>query len=913
MRFTALLAAMFVASFFASAQSFTNATSQLGATFNSGGCVGVTDMDGDGRDDIVVLHQSRFLRVFYNTPSGYNLVDYGTISSNQQWGMAIGDIDADGHRDVISGGAYDGVRLMKLTGSGAPQTTTLPNGSMFMQACNVADINNDGSLDYFACHDDGLSRIWTNDGAGNLVANTSLIDLTNYDTGSFPNTDHSGNYGSVWSDINHDGNLDLVIAKCRQGVTNALDPRRINQAWINDGNGNYTEEAVDRGIAIYQQSWTVDFGDVNNDGFFDCLITNHTSTLKLMLNDGNGFFTDITASAGVADAGFFLQAKLVDFDNDGFLDIIYSGGLHRYYRNNGNNTFTHIPSTFPYSDTMHSFGIGDFNLDGFPDVYASYGNSYVSSDSNNPDILWMNNGHGNNWIAFDLEGTASNIDAVGAKVYLYGEWGVQVREVRAGESYGIVNTFHPMFGIGSATDVTQAVIEWPSGVVTTIENPSINAYHSIIEAVCTLPGIEISANGATSFCEGESVELAAPSGFTYEWSNGETTQAIQVAQSGEYSVVVQDPEGCAGVSNTVSIDVIVPQQPVIDIAGDLEFCQGGSVTLTASAGLAYTWSNAADTQSVEVTESGTYFVWVDEGCGLPLQSEAIAVNVLNAPEPIISSTVEVPASQDATVFAAGEGVQWFDAQDAIVPIVTGNELVVNLSEDATYWVENTTVYEGITAVGGKSTTTADGGQFHTNSSFWLTFDAHEDIILESVKVFAGTTASRTIALVDANGQTLQSTTLTIPEGEQTLELNFVVPQGTGYGLRTVGNNPQLWRDGPPAALNFPYELGDLATVTGTNIVGENQLAYYYFFYDWQVGTASTTCTSVRLPVLIQPVTPELCLADLDADGIVSTSDLLVLLANFGCAGTCEADLDEDGTVGAGDLLIFLANFGVICE
>ena len=740
-----------------------------------------------------------------------------------------------------------------------------------------------------------------------------MIDLTNYDTGSFPNTDHSGNYGSVWSDINHDGNLDLVIAKCRQGVTNALDPRRINQAWINDGNGNYTEEAVDRGIAIYQQSWTVDFGDVNNDGFFDCLITNHTSTLKLMLNDGNGFFTDITASAGIADAGFFLQAKMVDFDNDGFLDIIYSGGLHRYYRNNGNATFTHIPNTFPYSDTMHSFGIGDFNQDGFADLYASYGNSYVSPDSNNPDILWMNNGNGNNWIGFDLEGTASNIDAIGTKVYIYGDWGVQVREVRAGESYGIVNTFHPMFGLGTAGAVTQVVIEWPSGVVTTIDNPSINTYHSIVEAVCTLPGIEIAANGATSFCEGESVQLTAPAGFTYEWSNGETAQTIQVGQSGEYSVVVQDGEGCAGVSNTISVNVIVPQQPSIAVSGDLEFCEGGSVTLTASEGLGYAWSNAAETQSIEVTASGSYSVLVDEGCGTPFQSEPVIVNVLNAQEPIVSSVVEVPAQQDATVFAAGDNIEWFDSEAGATPIATGNELTVNLSEPTTYWVESTTVYGGSTALGGKASTTADGGQYHTNSSFWLTFDAHEDILLETVQVFAGTSASRTIALVDANGQTLQSTTVSIPAGEQTVALNFFVPQGTGYGLRTVGNNPQLWRDGPPAALSFPYELGSLASITGTNITGSNQLAYYYFFYNWQVSTLSTSCVSDRLPVLIQPVTPETCVADLDNDGIVSTSDLLVLLANFGCLGTCEADLDEDGTVGAGDLLIFLANFGVICE
>ncbi|MGF1565288.1 MAG: FG-GAP-like repeat-containing protein [Flavobacteriales bacterium] len=913
MRLTAFFAATLFASTIGSAQSFTNSSAQLGASFNSGGCVGVTDMDGDGRDDIVVLHQSRFLRVFYNTPSGYNLVDYGTISSNQQWGMAIGDIDADGHRDVISGGAYDGVRLMKLTGSGAPQTTTLPNGSMFMQACNVADIDNDGHLDYFACHDDGLSRIWTNDGAGNLVPNSSLIDLTDYDKGTFTNTDHSGNYGSVWSDINHDGHLDLVIAKCRQGVTNPLDPRRINQAWINDGNGNFTEQAVDRGIAIYQQSWTVDFGDVNNDGFFDCLITNHTSTMKLLLNDGNGFFTDITAAAGVADAGFFLQAKMVDFDNDGFLDIIYSGGLHRYYRNNGNLTFTHVPNTFPYSDTMHSFGIGDFNQDGFADLYASYGNGYVSPDNNNPDILWMNNGNANNWIAFDLEGTESNIDAIGTKVYLYGDWGVQVREVRAGESYGIVNTFHPMFGIGSSDAVTQAVIEWPSGVVTTIDNPAINTYHSIVEAICTIPGIEIAANGATSFCNGESVQLTAPAGFTYQWSNGADTQSIEVANSGDYTVVVQNGEGCAGVSNTISIDVVIPQQPVFEIAGELEFCQGGSVSLTASPGLGYAWSNAAETASIEVTESGSYFVWVDEGCGTPLQSEAVSVNVLSAPEPIIASTIDVPAQQETTVFAAGSDVEWFDAQDAANPVAVGNQINVNLSEPTTFWVENTTVYGGATALGGKASTTTDGGQFHTNSSFWLTFDAHEDIFIESVQVFAGTAASRTIALVDANGQTIQSTTVSIPAGQQTVQLNFFVPQGTGYGLRSIGNNPQLWRDGPPAAIGFPYQLGNLATITGTNITGENTLAFYYFFYNWQVSTPSTACVSERIPVLLQPITPQDCPGDFDNDGLVSTSDLLLLLANFGCQNDCEADLDGDGSVATGDLLIFLANFGVTCE
>ena len=58
--------------------------------------------------------------------------------------------------------------------------------------------------------------------------------------------------------------------------------------------------------------------------------------------------------SGLNVEGFFLQAKMEDFDNDGYVDLVYSGGTHRYYKNNGDKTFTHIPNTFPGDDTMHS-------------------------------------------------------------------------------------------------------------------------------------------------------------------------------------------------------------------------------------------------------------------------------------------------------------------------------------------------------------------------------------------------------------------------------------------------------------------------------------------------------------------------------------------------------------------------------
>ena len=97
-------------------------------------------------------------------------------------------------------------------------------------------------------------------------------------------------------------------------------------------NGNFTEEAAERGLVFYEQSWTVDFADIDNDGDFDCLVTNHSTSLYMIENDGEGHFTNITDAAGLGVDGFFLQAKMEDFDNDGYVDLVYSGGTHRYYQ-----------------------------------------------------------------------------------------------------------------------------------------------------------------------------------------------------------------------------------------------------------------------------------------------------------------------------------------------------------------------------------------------------------------------------------------------------------------------------------------------------------------------------------------------------------------------------------------------------
>ncbi|MFT4779710.1 MAG: hypothetical protein ACI923_002251 [Flavobacteriales bacterium] len=831
-------------------QSFSNSDEMLPGTYNSGGCVGVNDMNQDGIDDIVLLDDANHLRILYGSGEGFDEVDYGTVSGNSQWGFSIGDMSNDGHNDVISGGAYDGVHYVEITSPGVFESSGLPNGSMFMQACNIADINNDGWLDFFGCHDDATSRMWRNDGAGGMVTDAALINLEDYALTDYPGNDHSGNYGTVWSDVDDDGDIDLLIAKCRQFISDPQDPRRVNQLWINDGNNNYTEDALDRGLVFYEQSWTADMADYNNDGYMDALITNHSTNLMLLENDGTGNFTDVTAAVGLMEEAFFLQAKMEDLNNDGWVDLIYSGGEHKVYMNNGDGTFSEEVNLLPNGDTMHSFALGDFDKDGSIDVYASYGNIYVDSDNGNPDRLWMNDGNENNWIGFELEGIISNQNAIGAKVKIYGDFGVQVREVRAGESYGIVNTFALHFGVGSLEEIDSVVINWPSGFETVIDDPTLNVYNYVIEAECQIDPVTIAANGGTTICPGETVTIEAPEGYTYSWNNGAETQSIVVTQQGNYSVTVFDEGNCAGGSNNVVVTVVEPNIPTISVNGDLEFCSGGSVELIASDAAEYDWSTGDDVQAITVTESTVVTVSTIDVCASALSSEEVTITVYPAPSaPVVENvTINEPGTADLT--GSGTALHWYDAEDATDPLYVGDTFTTpSLEITSEFWVEDVLTNGGEQAEGGRLDNSGDG-EFFNNEGRYQIFDANEDMMLLSIRTYADEEGDRVFAVLNSNGETLASGTFNVPSGESVVELDFFVPAGENHSLRCTSANPGLYRNGPPAEMNYPYEIGDLATITSSSVTGDNATAYYYFFYDWVVSTPMTQCVSERVLVTV---------------------------------------------------------------
>jgi hypothetical protein len=836
------------------AQTFSTGT-VAGGDKNSGNCGGVMDVNKDGLDDIIILDQSTDLYVAFQQPDGsFVTSSYGTVSNTEQWGMCVGDVDNDGWADVLSGGYYDGVHVVNINSTNSSTQSDYAWADIFMQATNMVDINNDGWLDSWACHDDGHSAILQNDGTGNMINGAALIDGTFYPEVPGGN-DNSGNYGTVWCDFDRDGDIDLLLAKCRQFINDPYDARRTNILLVNDGNNNYHDEAPERGLVNLQQSWTGDFGDIDNDGDFDCFITTHSGTLEIYENDGLGYFTNITEGSGLEVSGFFLQGKLADFDNDGYLDVIHAGGNHGYYHNNGNKTWTLVNNVFQNNDTMHSFSIGDLNNDGWIDLYATYGNSYVTPDNSHPNKLFLNNGGSNHYMVFDLTGTVSNKFAVGAVVEIHGAFGTQVRDVRAGESYGITNSNRLYFGLGSATSVDYAIVHWPAGGSTFIDNPSIDSFHEVTEEVCAvLPTATISTPGGLNICEGQSITLSVDNASgSYVWSNGATTSSITVNNSGNYYVTVYDANGCANSSNALNISVANDPTPTISAGGDLEFCEGYSVELVANPGQSYEWSNGQISQAISVTEAGTYSVTVTGNCQT-LTSETIDVTVYDAPAApsIADITLTEPGTADLSV--TGNDVRWYDAVDATTPIATGNNFTTPVINSTTsYWVEDVTTYGGNTGVGGMINNGSDAGGNLTNSNYHLIFDVNTDIILNTVKVYANTTGNRVIRVYDSANNIVNEGTFAVSQGEQVVTLDFAIPAGTGYSLRSGDSNPNLWRDkdlttGSP--FGYPYDVAGLATITGTSVQGNDSDNYYYFFYDWHVSTPSFECAGPREEVVV---------------------------------------------------------------
>jgi hypothetical protein len=188
-------------------------------------------------------------------------------------------------------------------------------------------------------------------------------------------------------------------------------------------------------------------------------------------------------------------------------------------------------------------------------------------------------------------------------------------------------------------------------ILTVTDAASNTAKDTVVVNVNQTPTATITASGPVSFCQGGNVTLTSSAGSSYVWTSGATTQSITVSNSGNYSVWVTGASGCQSApSPAVAVTVNpLPAMPTIAIGGPVTFCQGGSVTLTSSTGSSYLWSNGATTQSITVSNSGSYTVQVTNANGCQSAVSA-AVTVMVNPLP---ATPTITASSPVTFCQGG--------------------------------------------------------------------------------------------------------------------------------------------------------------------------------------------------------------------------------------------------------------------
>lgn len=424
---------------------------------NSGYQICVVDMNGDYKDDIVGVESNNLRIKFQGNAGVFTTTNFPITGSSMMpsWSMAAGDMNKDGYNDLLLGSG-SGLSFWKSNATGTAYTSDTPGQYIFCQRTNFADLNNDGHLDAFSCHDIAPNCYYLNDGLNNFTFYQSTVTTGAMSLGAI-----GGNYATIFTDYDNDGDADMFISKC------SGPPCELHR---NDGNGNYTDVSILAQINVTPvQSWSSAVADFDNDGDMDIIIGSNGGTGHMFFrnnldtsNNTEEAFTNITMGSGWdTDNSTNRDYIAYDFDNDGFVDVM--GGGSKIMFNLGNGTFA------PVNYSGMSLGaVGDLNNDGFLDILN--GSTIRSAVPN-----------GNNWIKISLQGIQSNSNGIGARVEAYGSWGKQIRDVRSGEGFEYMSTLNTHFGLGEATAIEKIIIRWPSGVIDTITDPAINQNITVIE------------------------------------------------------------------------------------------------------------------------------------------------------------------------------------------------------------------------------------------------------------------------------------------------------------------------------------------------------------------------------------------------------------------------------------------------
>jgi enediyne biosynthesis protein E4 len=472
-----------------------------------GGGAALFDMDADGDLDALLV-QSGSLdgadtgprhRLFRNdgrgrfddvtAGSGVDVAGYGM-------GVATGDVDADGDVDVYLTNLGANV-LLQNDGRGRFTDVTAKAGvagSGWSASAAFSDLDLDGDLDLFVTRYldwmPGRERqCFSLSGAvdycspKNYEAPTSDLLFLNRGNGTFADasaqagltTARGNGLGVVVDDVDADGRPDVFVAN--DGTPNHL--------WINQGGGRFTESALRMGVAIDQDGapkagMGVDAADVDDDGDDDLLVMNlDTESDSYFRNDGR-FFVDATNMVGlrVVSRRFTrFGMALVDFDNDGRLDIYEANGRvglqgqtfaadpyaepNLLLRGLPGPTFEEVQprggTATPIVATSRAAAFGDVDGDGGIDVL-------VANRDGAPNLLKNVVPARGHWTRLDVRNLKGS-HALGARVRVRAGGRTWSRDVRSAYSYLSANDPRVHVGLGAATTVDRVDVEWPGGSV----------------------------------------------------------------------------------------------------------------------------------------------------------------------------------------------------------------------------------------------------------------------------------------------------------------------------------------------------------------------------------------------------------------------------------------------------------------
>jgi enediyne biosynthesis protein E4 len=422
----------------------------------------------------------------------------GIVARGDGMGAATGDIDNDGCVDLYVTNLGSN-QLLRNNCNGTFTDITARSATddtRWSASASFVDYDQDGWLDLFVVHyvhfSPDMKRACFSAGSARDYCNPVVYDavparlLHNNRDGTF--SDVSSRMGIARSaghglgvlamDVNEDGWPDVYVA----------NDGDANQLWINSRGASFTNDALLAGVALSrtgvpQGSMGIDAGDVDGDGDEDLFVTNLDNESNTMyLNVGRGLFEDRTVEWGVFKLGVTgFGTRLVDVDNDGWLDLVVVNGAVRHlasqaqrgdpyplkqpkllFRNDAGRKFVDVSAqagpAFERPEVSRGLAVGDLDNDGASDLV-------VFNNSGPARVLGNQAARGRHWLGLRVIDGRYRRDAVGTRVELPRRSGTLSRRVHTDGSYASASDPRVVFGLGADGAAQTIRVHWLGGKV----------------------------------------------------------------------------------------------------------------------------------------------------------------------------------------------------------------------------------------------------------------------------------------------------------------------------------------------------------------------------------------------------------------------------------------------------------------